>query len=89
MVKKNKKNENLPEGMSRRQAKLAARAAERAALEKDATPYAGIGGEADLIALQEFVHLIGAVEHGDNQSIFHHGRKVMFYLRDFATHSFI
>lgn len=55
MAKKNKKNENLPEGMSRRQAKLAARAAERAALEKDARPYGGIGGEADLIALQEFV----------------------------------
>jgi len=55
MAKKNKKNENLPEGMSRRQAKLAARAAERAALEKDVRPYAGIGGEADLIALQEFV----------------------------------
>ena len=35
MAKKNKKNkEQLPEGMSRRQAKLAARAAERAALEK-------------------------------------------------------
>ena len=44
MAKKNKKNENLPEGMSRRQAKLAARAAERAALEKDVRPYAGIGG---------------------------------------------
>lgn len=55
MAKKNKKNENLPEGMSRRQAKLAARAAERAALEKDARPFGGVGGEADLIALQEFV----------------------------------
>ncbi len=52
---KKKNNDNLPEGMSRRQAKLAARAAERAALEKDPRPYGGIGGEADLIALQEFV----------------------------------
>ncbi|QGU05742.1 DUF5926 family protein [Corynebacterium comes] len=55
MAKKIKKNENLPEGMSRREAKLAARAAERASLEKEARPYGGIGGEADLIALQEFV----------------------------------
>lgn len=55
MAKKNKKNEDLPEGMSRRQAKLAARAAERAALEKDPRPYAGFAMETDLIALQEFV----------------------------------
>ena len=55
MAKKNEKNDNLPEGMSRRQAKLAARAAERAALEKDARPYGGLRAEADLIALQEFV----------------------------------
>ena len=33
MAKKKKNNEQLPEGMSRRQAKLAARAAERAELE--------------------------------------------------------
>ncbi len=52
---KKKKNENLPEGMSRRQAKLAARAAERAALEKDPRPFGGLVAEADLIALQEFV----------------------------------
>ena len=55
MAKKNQKNDNLPEGMSRRQAKLAARAAERAALEKEARPYGGLGAEADLVALQEFV----------------------------------
>ena len=41
--------------MSRRQAKLAARAAERAKLQKDARPYADYTMEADLIALQEFV----------------------------------
>ncbi|WKD60002.1 DUF5926 family protein [Corynebacterium caspium] len=50
-----KKKEVLPEGMSRRQAKLAARAAERAALEKDARPFGGLAAEAELIALQEFV----------------------------------
>lgn len=58
MAKKNrKKNENeaLPEGMSRRQAKLAARAAEREALQKDPRPYKGLAAEADLVALQEFV----------------------------------
>lgn len=41
--------------MTRRQAKLAARAAERAALEKDPRPYGGFAAEADLVALQEFV----------------------------------
>ncbi|QGU08562.1 hypothetical protein COCCU_13315 [Corynebacterium occultum] len=55
MAKKSKKNEDLPEGMSRRQAKLAARAAERAALEKDPRPFGGFAMEADLVALQEFV----------------------------------
>ncbi|HCG45837.1 MULTISPECIES: DUF5926 family protein [Corynebacterium] len=54
MAKKKKKQENLPEGMSRRQAKLAARAAERAALEKDPRPFGGLAAEASLIALQEF-----------------------------------
>ena len=55
MAKKNRKKEDLPEGMSRRQAKLAARAAERAALQKDPRPYSGLAAEADLVALQEFV----------------------------------
>ncbi|GAB2513697.1 hypothetical protein CATRI_12560 [Corynebacterium atrinae] len=56
MAKKNKKNaEVLPEGMSRRQAKLAARVAERAALDRDPRPYGGLAAEADLVALQEFV----------------------------------
>lgn len=58
MAKKNRKKDqdaNLPEGMSRRQAKLAARAAERAELEKDPRPFAGLKAEADLVALQEFV----------------------------------
>ena len=56
MAKKNrKKKEELPEGMSRRQAKLAARAAEREALQKDPRPYKGFKAETDLVALQEFV----------------------------------
>lgn len=55
MAKKKKNQEVLPEGMSRRQAKLAARAAERAKLQKDPRPYAGYAMEADLIAMQEFV----------------------------------
>lgn len=55
MAKKNRKKEDLPEGMSRRQAKLAARAAEREALQKDPRPYKGFAAEADLVALQEFV----------------------------------
>lgn len=55
MAKKKKNDEQLPEGMSRRQAKLAARAAERAALDRDPRPYGGLAMEADLVALQEFV----------------------------------
>ncbi len=56
MAKKNRKQQDpLPEGMSRRQAKLAARAAERAQLQKDPRPFGGLAAEADLIALQEFV----------------------------------
>lgn len=55
MAKKNKKKEQLPEGMSRRQAKLAARAAERAALEREPRPYDGLSFETDLVAMQEFV----------------------------------
>ena len=56
MAKKNRtKQDDLPEGMSRRQAKLAARAAEREALQKDPRPFGGLAAEADLIALQEFV----------------------------------
>ena len=53
--KKSKKKEVLPEGMSRREAKLAARAAERAQFAKDPRPYGGLAMETDLIALQEFV----------------------------------
>ena len=55
MAKRKKNQEQLPEGMSRRQAKLAARAAERAALARDPRPYGNLPFEADLIALQEFV----------------------------------
>ena len=55
MAKKKKNKEQLPEGMSRRQAKLAARAKERAALEKDPRPYGGLAAEASLVAMQEFV----------------------------------
>ena len=40
--------------MTRRQAKLAKRAAERAALERDPRPFGGFASEADLIAMQEF-----------------------------------
>lgn len=41
--------------MSRRQAKLAARAAERAAFEKDPRPYGELPFETTLVAVQEFV----------------------------------
>lgn len=41
--------------MSRRQAKLAARAAEREQFAKDPRPFGGLAMESDLIALQEFV----------------------------------
>lgn len=54
-MSKKKKHEDLPEGMSRRQAKLAKRAAERAKFEKVARPYQGFAMEADLVAMQEFV----------------------------------
>lgn len=54
-VAKKKNEEVLPEGMSRRQAKLARRAAERAAFERDPRPYDGFAAEADLVAMQEFV----------------------------------
>ena len=53
--KKKKNREDLPEGMSRREAKLAARAAEREQLQKDPRPFGGLAAEADLVALQEFV----------------------------------
>ncbi|WJY98506.1 DUF5926 family protein [Corynebacterium fournieri] len=53
--KKKKNREELPEGMSRREAKLAARAAERAQFQKDPRPFGGLAAEADLVALQEFV----------------------------------
>lgn len=52
---KKKRNQDLPEGMSRRQAKLAARAAEREALKKDPRPYGAYPFETDLIAMQEFI----------------------------------
>ncbi|MBF4554344.1 DUF5926 family protein [Corynebacterium suicordis] len=70
MAKKNKNQDNLPEGMSRRQAKLAARAAERAKLAKDSRPYEGFTAEADLIALQEFVpsaHFAADVKGADRK----------------------
>lgn len=53
--KKRKKQEDLPEGMTRRQAKMAARAKEREALKKDPRPFGGLAAEADLVAMQEFV----------------------------------
>ncbi|WP_295629362.1 DUF5926 family protein [uncultured Corynebacterium sp.] len=59
MGKKSRKNRaesnaDLPEGMSRRQAKLAARAAERERLAGNPRPFAGFEAEADLVALREF-----------------------------------
>ena len=53
--KKNKKDFDVPAGMSRRQAKLAARAAERAALSVDSRVFQGVGAECDLIAMRELV----------------------------------
>ena len=53
--KKKKNRENLPEGMSRREAKLAARAKEREQFQKDPRPFGGLAAEADLVAMQEFV----------------------------------
>ena len=53
--RKNRTNEQLPEGMSRKQAKLAARAAERAALMGNPRPFENIDAEADFIAFREFV----------------------------------
>ena len=53
--KKKKNRADLPEGMSRREAKLAARAAEREKFQKDPRPFGGLAAEADLVALQEFV----------------------------------
>ncbi len=53
--KKKREEEQLPAGMSRRQAKMAKRAAERAALEKEPRPFGELSFESDLIALQEFV----------------------------------
>lgn len=64
MTKKNRSKAaaaDVPEGMSRRQAKLAARAAEREALRKDPRPFEGLAAEADLVALQEFVPSAEAV----------------------------
>ncbi|MBV7282197.1 DUF5926 family protein [Corynebacterium sp. TAE3-ERU30] len=55
MGKKKKNRENLPEGMSRKQAKLAARAAERAALMGETRPFEGLAAEPQLVALQEFI----------------------------------
>ncbi|MEJ5920279.1 DUF5926 family protein [Corynebacterium sp. H78] len=56
MGKKSRKNRahDVPEGMSRRQAKLAARAAERARLAGNPRPFEGFAAEADLVALREF-----------------------------------
>ena len=53
--RKNAQNDNVPAGMSRRQAKLAARAAERAAAVGVTRPFADLPMEADLVAFREFV----------------------------------
>lgn len=55
MAKKNRNKDDLPEGMSRRQAKLARRAAERAEALGEPRPFEGFAAEPQLIALQEFV----------------------------------
>lgn len=52
---KKNKTQQLPEGMTRREAKLAARAAEREKFAKDPRPFGGLAMETDLIAMQEFV----------------------------------
>ncbi len=56
MGKKSRKNRNAdaPEGMSRRQAKLAARAAERARLAGNPRPFENFEAEVDLVAMREF-----------------------------------
>lgn len=55
--------------MSRRQAKLAARAAERAALAGEKRPFAGFTSECDLIAMQEFVPAATAAVPGTNKLV--------------------
>ena len=57
--KKSRKNRDananaVPAGMSRRQAKLAARAEERARLAGNPRPFGNLDSEADLVALREF-----------------------------------
>lgn len=57
--KKSRKNRDananaVPAGMSRRQAKLAARAEERARLAGNPRPFGNLDAEADLVALREF-----------------------------------
>ena len=52
--KSRKKNNQAPEGMSRRQAKLAARAAERAALLGNPRPFKDFDEEADIVDVREF-----------------------------------
>ena len=66
--RKNRDNNQLPEGMSRRQAKLAARAAERAALTVNPRPFEGFDAEADLVAMREFAPaVVVPVEVADAQ----------------------
>ncbi|MCS4490114.1 DUF5926 family protein [Corynebacterium sp. ES2794-CONJ1] len=55
MAKKKKNDNQRTDGLSRRQAKLQARAAERAKFERDPRPFGDVKDETDLIAVQEFV----------------------------------
>lgn len=61
MAKKNKKTPELVNGMTKRQAKMAAREAERAALAVPSRPFEGVAGECDLVAMREFVPSATAV----------------------------
>ena len=54
MGRRNRQNQPKPGG-SNRQAKLAARAAERDALAAPTRPFAGLAGECDMVAMREFV----------------------------------
>lgn len=58
--RKNRDKNQLPEGMSRRQAKLAARAAQRAALKVNPRPFEGFEAEADIVAMREFAPAVVA-----------------------------
>ena len=55
LVGRRNRHDQPKPGGSKRQAKLAARAAEREALAAPARPFAGLAGECDMVAMREFV----------------------------------